>query len=83
VPGLAFGQQADDYARLAHSAADTADKVDQVVLDRITAVVAASAFWVADHPERLGQVWSPAETARVLEQDGQRPLLESVHLWPF
>jgi len=83
APGLAFAQQADDYARLAHSAADTLDKVDPNVLDRMAAVVAASAFWVADHPERLGQVWSRADTARVLEQDGQRALLQSLHLWPF
>lgn len=83
VPGLAFLQESRDYTMLGHSAADTLDKVDAEVLSRNSAVVARTAFWIADHPIRLGTVWPSAKVVRKLTDDGQRTLLQLFGLWPF
>jgi hypothetical protein len=72
VPGLAFAQEFGTYGQVGHSAADTLDKVDAAVQARNTAVVVLTAFWVADHPNRLGAVWLAARTAQTLIEGGQR-----------
>ena len=83
VPGIAFAQESRDYAMLAHSAADTLDQIEPDVLVRTSALAAQTAFWIANHPTRLGIVWSPSMTAQTLNNDRQRPMLELFGLWPF
>jgi hypothetical protein len=83
VPGVAPFQDSPGYGLNAHSAADTLDKVDAVVLARDSAVLALAAFWVADDPVRAGDVMTPEETALTLIRDKQRALLELLGLWPF
>jgi Zn-dependent M28 family amino/carboxypeptidase len=82
IPGLGFLQDSHDYTLIGHSAADMFDKVEAETLVRNIAVVALTAFWIADRPERVGVVWTADETARHLEADGQRTLLEMFSLWP-
>jgi carboxypeptidase Q len=48
-----------------------------------TATVALTAFWIADHPERLGAAWPRDRTAQQLTEDGQRTILQLFKLWPF
>jgi Zn-dependent M28 family amino/carboxypeptidase len=83
VPGIAFAQEVRDSSMLGHSAADTLDKVDRDTLIKTAALSAQVAFWIANHPTRLGTVWSAAETAQALRKDKQQNLLESFGLWPF
>jgi Zn-dependent M28 family amino/carboxypeptidase len=83
LPGLGFFQESRDYSMLGHSALDTFDQVDAGILFRDSAVVALTAFWIADHPSRLGAAWPSEKTAQKLTDDGQRTLLQSLGLWPF
>jgi carboxypeptidase Q len=83
VPGINLGQNSPNAAVLHHSAADTLDKVDSAVLTRNAALVAVVSYWFADRPERLGRIWSPDETARMLTQKRFTPFLKGIGLWPF
>ena len=83
VPGLAFLQNSPQYSLEGHSAADTLDKVDAQTLRKNAAVVAVTAFWIADHPRRLGSQWTREQTAARLTEDGQRPMLAALGLWSF
>jgi carboxypeptidase Q len=82
IPGLGFLQESPDYTLIGHSAADVFDKVEAETLVRNIAVVALTAFWIADRPVRVGATWTADERARHLEADGQRKLLELFSLWP-
>lgn len=68
IPGIAPFQDSPNYSLIAHSAADTLDKVDATVLARDSAILALSALWVADYQIRIGSVWSAEETAAKLHQ---------------
>jgi hypothetical protein len=81
-PGLAFYQDSRDYSMIAHSAADTYDKVDAQVLARNTATLALAGFWIADRSERVGTVWPSAEIPGHLTALKQRQMLEIFGLWP-
>ena len=83
VPGIAFAQEARDYSMLGHSGADTLDKIDRDILIRTAALAAQTTFWMANHPTRLGSVWSAAETAEALRKDKQQSVLQALGLWPF
>ncbi len=66
IPGIAPFQDSPNYMLIGHSAADTLDKVDAGVLARNSAILAASAVWIADYPVRLGARWTAEERARKL-----------------
>ena len=68
IPGIAPYQDSPNYSMIAHSAADTLDKVDAGVLARNSAILALSAVWFADYPSRLGRRWPADETAHRLQQ---------------
>ncbi|HSN19183.1 MAG TPA: hypothetical protein VLS49_00810, partial [Usitatibacter sp.] len=72
-----------DYGAIGHSAADTLDKADSRVLDRNVAALASLAFEIADDPQRTGNTWSAARTARVLSRDHQDAPLRGLGMWPF
>jgi len=46
-------------AHIGHSAVNTRDKVDADIVDRDSALLALSGFWIANHPTRLCTRWSP------------------------
>jgi carboxypeptidase Q len=48
VPGLGLDVDSSDYWPIHHTAADTVDKVDPLLLSRNVAVVAMTAFWLAE-----------------------------------
>jgi carboxypeptidase Q len=74
-------QDSPDYSLLAHSSADTFDKVDGRILERDSAVIALSTIWITNYPIRLGTVWAPEKTAQSLDE--QRATLQALGLWPF
>lgn len=83
LPGINLGQDSPEYRYTHHSNADTFDKVKTETLDQDSAVLALSAFWIADRPERLTTPWPPEQTARMLVEQHQDALLKAFGLWPF
>ena len=81
IPGIAPLQNSVTYPMVGHSASDTFDKVDRKTLEQNTAILATLAFWIANHPSRLGLRWTPTETKKNLTRDNQKPLLELMGLW--
>jgi len=83
LPGINLSQDSPDYRYTHHSPVDTLDKVDPAILDRNAAVMALTAFWIADRPERLAAPWPAAKTAQMLIDKHMDNFLKAVGLWPF
>jgi carboxypeptidase Q len=83
LPGINLKQDTTEYKFTHHSAVDTFDKVSADVLDRNAAVMALTAFWIADRPERLASPWPAARTAKMLVDKHDDVFLKAFGLWPF
>ena len=83
LPGIYMSQDSPDYLYTHHSEADTFDKVKQEILARDTAIVALTAYWIADRPERLATPWPAEQTARMLVEKKLDLLLKAYGIWPF
>jgi len=83
LPGINMGQDSPDYRYTHHSEADTFDKVKPDILTRDATIVALTAFWIADRPERLAAPWPAEETAKMLVEKKQDEFLKTFGLWPF
>jgi len=83
LPGINMGQDSPDYRYTHHSEVDTFDKVKPDILTRDATIVALTAFWIADRPERLATPWPPEQTAKMLVEKKQDEFLKAFGLWPF
>jgi len=83
LPGICFNQNSRDYNIIHHSPADTLDKIEPGILVRNTAIMALTAYWIADYPSRLGTLWTSAQTAQMLKEKNQKDILETLGIWPF
>ena len=83
LPGINMQQDSPDYKYTHHSAADALEAVKPEVLTQDATLMALTAFWIADRPERLAKPWSAEKTARVLRQQNQYDMLKAFNLWPF
>lgn len=83
LPGINLDQDSPDYKYTHHSAADTFDKVRPEILERNATVMALTAFWIADRPDRLATPWPAEKTARMLVAKHEDVELKLFHLWPF
>lgn len=83
LPGINLNQDSPEYRYTHHSNVDTFDKIDPAVLDRDATVMALTAFWIADRPERLASPWPPEQTARMLIARHEDGMLKAFGLWPF
>ena len=83
LPGINLDQDSPDYRYTHHSPVDTFDKVKPDVLARDTAVMALTAFWIADRPDRLDTPWPPERTAKMLIDKKEDAELKAFHIWPF
>jgi Zn-dependent M28 family amino/carboxypeptidase len=83
LPGINMQQDSPDYKYTHHSAADALEAVKPDVLAQDATLMALTAFWVADRPERLAKPWSADKTARVLREQNQYDMLKAFGLWPF
>jgi carboxypeptidase Q len=70
VPSLVLWTEMDKYNTLHHKASDTFDSVVQKDLTQGAAVVAVTAYAVADSKERLAPRLSPAEMELLLKKAG-------------
>ena len=83
LPGINMGQDSPEYKYTHHSAVDTFDKVKPDLLTRDSTLMALTAFWIADRPERLASPWSPQQTAAMLIKKHDDQALKAFGLWPF
>lgn len=83
LPGINLDQDSPEYKYTHHSAADALEEVKPDVLAQNAIIMALTAYWIADRPERFASPW-PAETrAKMLREKGQYDMLKSFNLWPF
>ncbi len=83
LPGINMDQDSPEYKYTHHSAVDTFDKVKPDLLIRDATVMALTAFWMADRPERLASPWPAEKSARMLTEKHNDVFLKALGLWPF
>jgi len=83
LPGVNMNQDSPDYKYTHHSAADALEAVKPEVLAQNATLMALTAYWIADRPERFASPWPPEKTAKMLRAQHQYEMLKAFHLWPF
>jgi carboxypeptidase Q len=83
LPGINLDQDSPDYKYTHHSAADSLEEVKPEVLTQDATIMALTAFWIADRPERFASPWPAEQTAKMLRHKGDYDMLKSFNLWPF
>lgn len=83
LPGINLDQDSPDYKYTHHSAADSLEEVKPDVLAQNATIMALTAFWLADRPERFATPWPAERSAKMLRQKGDYDMLKSFNLWPF
>jgi carboxypeptidase Q len=83
LPGINLQQDSPDYKYTHHSAGDAMEAVKPDVLTQNSTIMALTAFWLADRPDRLASPWSPDRTAKMLRANGEYDFLKAFGLWPF
>jgi carboxypeptidase Q len=83
LPGINLDQDSPDYKYTHHSAADALEAVKPDVLAQNATIMAMTAFWLADRPERFAAPWPAEKTAKMLREKGDYDMLKAFNLWPF
>jgi hypothetical protein len=83
LPGINMDQDSPDYKYTHHSAADALEAVKPEILAQNATLMALTAYWIADRPERLASPWPAEKTAKMLRVQHQYEMLKAFHLWPF
>jgi carboxypeptidase Q len=83
LPGINMNQDSPEYKYTHHSAADALEAVKPDVLTQNATLMALTAFWIADRPERFAIPWSRERTARMLREQGQYGFLKAFNLWSY
>jgi hypothetical protein len=83
LPGINMKQDTSDYKYTHHSAADALEAQKPEVLTQNATLMALTAFWIADRPDRLATPWPAERTARMLREQGEYEELKAFNIWPF
>src|SRR5712664_546615 len=83
LPGINMDQDSPEYRYTHHSAADALEAVKPEVLAENATLMALTAYWIADRPERFASPWPAEKTAKMLRAQHQYEMLKAFHLWPF
>jgi carboxypeptidase Q len=83
LPGINLDQDSPDYKYTHHSAGDALEAVKPDVLTQNATIMALTAYWLADRPERFASPWPPERTARMLRDKGDFEFLKAFNLWTF
>jgi hypothetical protein len=83
LPGINMNQDSPEYTYTHHSAADALEAVKPEVLSQNATLMAMTAFWIADRPERFAAPWPAERTAKMLREQGQYDVLRAFNLWPY
>lgn len=82
LPGINMDQDSPDYKYTHHSPADALEAVKPDVLAQDTTLMALTAFWIADRPERFASPWPAEKTVKMLESQHEDEILKAFGLWP-
>src|SRR2546423_6916203 len=66
LPGMNMNQDSPDYKYTHHSSADALEAVKPEVLAQNAMLMALTAYWIADRPERFASPWPAERTAKML-----------------
>ncbi len=83
LPGINLDQDSPDYKYTHHSAADALEAVKPDVLAQNATIMAMTAYWLADRPERFASPWAAEKTAKMLREKGDYDMLKAFNLWTF
>lgn len=83
LPGINLDQDSPEYKYTHHSAADSLEEVKPDVLTQNATIMALTAYWLADRPERFAAPWPADRSAKMLREKGQYDMLKAFNLWPF
>jgi carboxypeptidase Q len=83
LPGINLDQDSPDYKYTNHSAADALEEVKPDVLAQNASIMAMTAYWLADRPDRFATPWPAERSAKMLREKGQYDMLKSFNLWTF
>lgn len=83
LPGINMNQDSPEYKFTHHSSADALEAVKADVLTQNATLMALTAYWIADRPERLAVPWPNERTAKLLRDRGEYEMLKAFNLWPF
>jgi Zn-dependent M28 family amino/carboxypeptidase len=83
LPGICMDQDSPDYKYTHHSAVDALEEVKPEVLAQNATVMALTAYWIADRPERFASPWPAEKTAKMLRAQHQEEILKAFGLWSF
>jgi hypothetical protein len=83
LPGISMNQDTTDYRYTHHSPADALEAQKPEVLTQNAMLMALTAFWIADRPDRLALPWPAEKTAKMLREQGEYEELKAFHMWPF
>jgi carboxypeptidase Q len=83
LPGINMNQDTADYRYTHHSAADALEAQKPDVLTQNATLMALTAFWIADRPERLATPWPAERTAKMLRDLGEYEELKAFNIWPY
>jgi Zn-dependent M28 family amino/carboxypeptidase len=83
LPGINMNQDTADYNYTHHSAADALEAQKPDILAQNSTIMAMTAYWIADRPERLAEPWSDEKTAKMLRSQHEFEELKAFNLWPY
>ena len=83
LPGMNMVQETTEYTYTHHSAADALEAQKADVLTHNATLMALTAFWIADRPERFALPWPTERTAKMLRAQHEYEELKAFNLWPF
>jgi hypothetical protein len=83
LPGINLDQDSPEYKFTHHSAADSLEEVKPDVLTQNATIMALTAYWIADRPERFATPWPADRSAKMLREKGQYDMLKAFNIWPF
>ena len=83
LPGINMEQEGTEYNFTHHSAADALEAQKPDILAQNSTLMAMTAFWVADRPDRLAEPWSEERTAKMLREQHEYEELKAFNLWPY
>ena len=82
LPGICMDQDSPDYKYTHHSSADALEAVKPEVLAQNATLMALTAYWIADRPERFASPWPAEKTSKMLRAQHQDEMLKAFGLWP-
>ena len=83
LPGINMNQETAEYKYTHHSAADALEAQKPDVLTQNATLMAMTAFWIVDRPDRFATPWPAERTARMLRAKGEYDELKAFNIWPF